>query len=119
MGSTRKQKKEDASVYRQWTPEKKGVILLLREMFGLSNRKIAHLLSLFGSLTDTDICYKTIEWAYSGLPARYTIHNMFILLASSAGGNLNGDGTGYSLPITRHWKRPIVAIDGCSYSFCA
>ena len=85
-------------------PEQKVVILLLKDIFSLSNRKMAGLLSLFGPLTDIDICYKTVERAYSALPVRLIIHNMFILLASSAGGNLTGDGTGYSLSITRHYR---------------
>ncbi len=86
------------------TPEQKAVILLLKEIFSLSNRKMAGLLSLFRPLTDMDICYKTVERAYSALPVRLIIHNMFLLLASSAGGNLTGDGTGYSLSITRHYR---------------
>ena len=86
------------------TPEQKVVILLLKEIFSLSNRKMSGLLSLFGPLTDIDICYKTVERAYSALPVRLIIHNMFILIASGAGGNLTGDGTGYSLSITRHYR---------------
>ena len=86
------------------TPEPKAAILLLKDIFGLSTRKLAGLLSLFGPLTDIDICYKTVERAYSALPVRLIIHNMFILLASGAGGNLTGDGTGYSLSITRHYR---------------
>ena len=62
------------------TPEQKVVILLLKEIFSLSNRKM------------------------SALPVVFIMHNMFILLASGAGGNLSGDGTGYSLSITRHYR---------------
>ncbi|MBX8631380.1 MAG: ISNCY family transposase [Thermoplasmata archaeon YP2-bin.285] len=86
------------------TPEQKVVMLLLKEIFSLSNRKMSGLLSLFGPLTDIDICYKTVERAYSSMPVRLIIHNMFVLLASGAGGNLTGDGTGYSLSITRHYR---------------
>ena len=85
-------------------PEEKAVILLLKEIFKLSNRKMSGLLALFGPLTDIDISYKTVERAYSSLPVELIIHNMFILLASGAGGNLTGDGTGYSLSITRHYR---------------
>ncbi len=59
------------------TPEQKVVILLLKEIFSLSNRKMSGLLSLFGPLTDIDICYKTVERAYSSMPVRLIIHNMF------------------------------------------
>ena len=86
------------------TPEQKVVILLLKEIFSLSNRRMAGLLSLFGPLTDIDISYKTVERAYSSLPVVLIMHNMFILLASGAGGNLSGDGTGYSLSVTRHYR---------------
>jgi len=41
-------------------PEQKVVILLFKEIFSLSNRKMAGLLALFGPLTDIDICYKTV-----------------------------------------------------------
>ncbi len=86
------------------THGQKVVILLLKAIFQLSNRKMAGLLALFGPLTDIDISYKTVERAYSSLPVVLIIHNMFVLLASGAGGNLTGDGTGYSLSITRHYR---------------
>ena len=86
------------------TPEQKVVILQLKAIFQLSNRKMAGLLSLFGPLTDIDISYKTVERAYSSLPVELIIHNTFVLLACSAGGNLTGNGTGYSLSITRHYR---------------
>ena len=86
------------------TPEQKVVILLLKEIFGLSNRKMADLLALFGPLTGIDISYKSVERAYSSLPVELIIHNMFVLLVSGAGGSLTGDGTGYSLSITRHYR---------------
>ena len=65
------------------TSEQKVVILLLKAIFQLSNRKIAGLLSLFGPLTDIDISYKTVERAYSSLPVEFIIHNMLVLLAST------------------------------------
>ena len=84
-------------------PEQKVVILLLKEIFSLSNRKMADLLSLFGPLAGIDIRYKKVEGAYSSLQIRLIIHNMFSLLASDGGGNLSGDGIGDSMPITRHY----------------
>ncbi len=86
------------------SPEQKAVILLLKEIFQLSNRKMAGVLSLFAPLTGIDVGYKTVERSYSHFAVSLIVHNMFVLLASRAGGNLTGDGTGYSLSITRHYR---------------
>ncbi len=53
-----------------------------------------------------DISYKTIERAYSDLLVRLIIHNMFFILVKRKGikqAGLMGDGTGYSLSITKHY----------------
>jgi len=87
--------------------EKKVFLLLLKDIFQLSNRKMANLLAMFTALTDIDISYKTVERCYSDPLARMTIHNMFVILTERKGikeADTSGDGTGYSLTITRHYR---------------
>lgn len=86
---------------------KKVVILLLKRIFQLSNRKMANLLMFFTLLTGIDISYKTIERAYSDPLVRMTIHNMFVILTRRKGienADVSGDGTGYSLTVTKHYR---------------
>jgi len=85
----------------------KVLLLLLKEIFQLSNRRMANLLAFFSVLTGIDISYKTVERCYSEEPVRLTIHNMFIILTKKKGiDNVDtcGDGTGYSLTITKHYR---------------
>lgn len=86
---------------------KKVVILLLKEIFQLSNRKIANLLMFFTLLTGIDTSYKTVERAYSDPLVRMTIHNMYVILTKRKGiknPDTSGDGTGYSLTVTKHYR---------------
>ena len=55
---------------------KKVVILLLKDIFQLSNRRMSNLLMFFSLLTGINISYKTVERSYSDLLVRMTIHNM-------------------------------------------
>ena len=41
------------------------ILLLLKEMFGKSNRMMASMLAVFSLLSDIDVSYKTIERLYS------------------------------------------------------
>lgn len=89
------------------SPKKKALILLVKDLAQFSNRKMANLLPLFSLFDDVDISYKTIERAYSDPLVRMIIHNMFVLLVKKKGikqADLTGDGTGYSLTITRHYR---------------
>jgi len=50
---------------------------------------------------------QTIERAYSDPLVRMIIHNMFVILVKRKGikqADLAGDGTGYSLTITKHYR---------------
>ena len=86
---------------------KKVMILLLKDIFQLSNRKMANMLALFSALTGIKLSYKSVERIYSDELARMIIHNMFILLVKKKGiknVDVSGDGTGYSLTITKHYR---------------
>jgi len=68
---------------------------------------MANLLPLFSLFDDVDISYKTIERAYSDPLVKMIIHNMFVILVKRKGikqADLAGDGTGYSLTITKHYR---------------
>ena len=88
--------------------EQKALLLLAKDLAQFSNRKMSNLLPLFAALVgDVDVSYKTIERAYSNPMVRMIIHNMFITLVKRKGirqADLTGDGTGYSLTITRHYR---------------
>lgn len=88
--------------------KQKVLILLAKDLAQFSNRKMANLLPLFAALLgDVELSYKTIERVYSNPMARMIIHNMFITLVERRGikqADLAGDGTGYSLTITRHYR---------------
>ncbi len=87
--------------------KQKVLILLLKDIFQLSNRKMANLLAFFSVLSGIDAGYKTIERAYSNPQAKMIIHNMFIIMIRRKGisnSDITGDGTGYSLTITKHYR---------------
>lgn len=88
--------------------QQKVLILHAKDMAQFSNRKMVNLLPLFASpVNNAEVSYKTIERAYSDPQVRMIIHNMFIILVQKKGINqpdAAGDGTGYSLSITRHYR---------------
>ena len=87
--------------------KQKVLILLAKDLVQLSGRKMANLLPLFSLFDDVDISYKTIERAYSDPVVRLIIHNMFVIFVKRKGikqADITGDGTGYSLTITKHYR---------------
>lgn len=87
--------------------KQKVLILLAKDLAQFSGRKMANLLALFSLFDDVDISYKTIERAYSDPLVKLIIHNMFVILVKSKEikqADLTGDGTGYSLTITKHYR---------------
>lgn len=87
--------------------QQKVVALLLKSIFEKHNRPMAGLLSLFGVFVDIDVSYKKIERLYSDESVRMVLHNMFIMTINRKCDkvvDLTGDGTGYSLTITKHYR---------------
>ncbi|MFQ6010455.1 MAG: ISNCY family transposase [Candidatus Aenigmatarchaeota archaeon] len=86
---------------------KKVLLLLIKEIFQLSNRKMSNLLMFLTFFTGIDISYKTVERCYSDELARLTIHNMFAIMVRKKeieNPDVSGDGTGYSLTVTKHYR---------------
>jgi transposase len=86
---------------------KKVLLLLVKEIFRLSNRRMSSLLMFFTSLTGIDVSYKTIGRCYSDGVAMLTIHSMFVILSERkeiTSPDACGDGTGYSLTVSRHYR---------------
>ena len=87
--------------------KQKALILQAKDLVQFSNRKMANLLLLFLLFDGVDVSYKTIERAYSDSLVRLIIHSMFVILVKRKGikqADLTGDGGGYSLTVTRHYR---------------
>lgn len=86
--------------------KQKAVLLLLKHLFGKSNRNMANMLVIFTLLTDIDVSYKTVERLYSDCEVILVLHNLHMLLLQKKGvkqADCGGDGTGYSLSVRKHY----------------
>ena len=82
------------------------IILLLKELIGESNRKMASMLALFSLLSGIDVNYKKVERLYSNYDVSLAIYNLHRLILKEKGVkdiDACGDGTGYSLTIKKHY----------------
>jgi transposase len=84
----------------------KLILFLLTRMLNKSNRDMENILMFFKPISGMDVSYKYIERLYSDEEVRMALHNLFILLLRDEGisGDFSGDGTGYSLSITKHYR---------------
>lgn len=82
------------------------ILFLFARLISKSNRDVELMLGLLSPLIKKEISYKTVERLYSDEEVRLVLHNLFILLVRDEGvsGNFSGDGTGYSLTITKHYR---------------
>ena len=83
----------------------KVFVMLVKEIFRLSNRKAAYLLPLLG--ISKDISYKTVERLYSDPLVLMILKNLFmnsLERKSVTSVDASGDGTGYSLTVTKHYR---------------
>jgi transposase len=85
--------------------EKRVMLFLFARLINKSNRDVEELLELFEPLFGIKVSYKTIERLYSDEEVKLALHNLFVLLLREEGvsGEFSGDGTGYSLTITKHY----------------
>lgn len=85
----------------------KVIMLLLKDIFKVGNRKMANFLSVFSPFTRFKTSYKTVERTYSNQIISMIIHNMFVVVVNKKGikhADVTGDGTGYSLTVTKHYS---------------
>lgn len=88
-------------------PEEKTLLLLLKEIFKLSNRDMSDMLFFFNVMSGEDVSYKTIERIYSDEVVCLILHNMFVLLLKEKkidSADMCGDGTGYSLSVKKSYR---------------
>jgi transposase len=81
--------------------------LLVKSLFQQSNRRMSGLMTLFHSFDGVKVGYKTIERAYSDELVRLILHNILILTLKRrrlSEVDVTGDGTGYSLTISKHYR---------------
>jgi len=86
--------------------KQKVILILLKQLFGKSNRSMASMLAIFSLLSGIDVSYKTVERLYSDPEVEMAIHNLHILILKKKGVenvDCSGDGTGYSLTIKKHY----------------
>jgi hypothetical protein len=62
------------------TLEQKVLLVLLKHLFGKSNRDMAIMVVIFSWLTDIDISYKTVERLYSDDQVVLSLHNLHMLI---------------------------------------
>lgn len=86
--------------------KQKTSLLLLKHLFGKSNREMSLMLVAFSLLSGIDVSYKTVERLYSDPEVLMVLHNMHVLMMKKRGvknSDCTGDGTGYSLSISTHY----------------
>jgi transposase len=82
----------------------KVFLILVKEIFRLSNKKAGYLLPLLG--IEKDIPYKTVERFYPDPIVMMMLNNLFIASVKRkwiVSAKTSGDGTGYSLTVIRHY----------------
>jgi len=88
---------------------KRTLLFLFARLMNKSNRDMEDLLVFFEPLFGIKVSYKSIERLYSDSEVKTVLHNLFILLIRDEGvsGDFSGDGTGYSLSVTRHYRTDV------------
>ena len=80
---------------------------MVKQLVGESNRMFANMLDVFSMLSGIDVSYKTVERLYSDEEVIMALHNLHTLLLKKKGvekSDATGDGTGYSLTISKHYE---------------
>lgn len=87
-------------------PAQKTMLFLFARLTERSNRDMEALLALLGPVFGFSVSYKTIERLYSDPVVEAVLHNLFLVLLAEEGvsGRMAGDGTGYSLRASSHYR---------------
>jgi transposase len=85
---------------------KRTTLFLFTRLMCKSNRDVENLLVLCRPLFGFQASYKYVERLYSDMEVNLVLHNLFLLLLQEEGvsGDFSGDGTGYSLSVTKHYR---------------
>lgn len=85
---------------------RRTMLFLFARLMNKSNRDVEDLLGMFEPLFGVTVSYKSIERLYSDEEVKTVLHNLFILLLKEEGvsGDFSGDGTGYSMTVTKHYR---------------
>lgn len=89
--------------------KQKTLLLLLKELIGKSNREMEFLCLVFGCLNGIYVGYKTIERLYSDEEVYLVLNKLQEILMIKVNIDTSqisvcGDGTGYSLTISKHYR---------------
>jgi len=101
--------KQKAGQRKKIDVRKRTMLFLFTRLMNKSNRDMEDLLVLFEPLFGVKVSYKSIERLYSDPEVKTVLHNLFILLLRDEGvsGDFSGDGTGYSLSVTKHYRTDV------------
>ena len=85
---------------------RRTMLFLFARLMNKSNRDVEDLLGMFEPLFGVTVSYKSIERLYSDEEVKTVLHNLFILLLQNEdiSGDFSGDGTGYSMTVTKHYR---------------
>jgi len=88
------------------TLEQRTMLLLFARMMNRSNRDVEDVLGLLQPLFGFTVSYKTVERLHSDPEVRLVLRNLLRLLLDEDGvsGDFTGDGSGYSLSVSRHYR---------------
>ena len=90
---------------KKLTLAQRTMLFLFARLFGKSNRDMEFMLVLLKPLFKIEASYKTIERLYSDEEVKACLHNLFILLlGNKCQSDCAGDGTGYSLTISKSYR---------------
>lgn len=92
------------------TLKQKTILILLKRLFDRSNREMSAMLVTFSLLSGIDVSYKTVERLYSDEEVLLALQNLHALLLRKKGvadPDCSGDGTGYSLTISKHYATEV------------
>lgn len=88
------------------TLDQRVKLLLIKILNGQSNRRMAGMMETYALLTGLDVSYKTVERLYSDPEVAIALENLHALMLQRRGVrkvDVSGDGTGFTLSITRHY----------------
>ena len=99
-------KGENRGRKRKLTLKQKVELLLIKHLIEKSNREMSNMLAIFSLLSDIDVSYKYVERLYSDEEVHLALMNLQRLILKKKGvkdPECTGDGTGYSLTISKHY----------------